>query len=430
MTVPGFVEAGMDDYANNTRDVRSTPHAVTASSTFDRWLLNRLALLVGKPQIKLELWDSYVIGDGACSLIFHDRAALYRIFHKPTYTFGLLYAQARVSVRGDLTTALALIYEGMARAYRDQSATARALQALVSRAPRKNSLRGSRQNIEAHYDLGNEFYALWLDEAYRQYTCAYFADSAYSLEQAQVAKMEYVCRKLNLQPGETVVEAGSGWGGLSRYMARQYGVKVRSYNISSSQVALAREQASRENLHGAVEYVEDDYRNIEGSYDVFVSVGMLEHVGINNFDALGTTLERCLKNDGRGLVHSIGQASPGPLNEWIERFIFPSAQPPSLAQMMDIFEPHEFIVADVENLGVHYAQTLELWRARFDAHVEEVQDMFDEEFVRIWRLYLCGSAAAFRVSNLQLFQVLFRHRGCQTLPDTRAALYAPGLVSA
>jgi cyclopropane-fatty-acyl-phospholipid synthase len=215
------------------------------------------------------------------------------------------------------------------------------------------------------------------------------------------------------------VEAGSGWGGLARYLARHYGVKVRSYNISAEQVAYARERARREGLDDEVEYVEDDYRNITGSYDVFVSVGMLEHVGVNHYPVLGRTIDGCLKDDGRGLIHSIGQDHPRPLNEWIESYIFPGAYPPTLREMMDIFEPVGLSVADVHNLRPHYAQTLRHWRERFDAHAGQVTEMFDEDFVRAWRLYLCGSIAAFTEGQLQLFQVLFRRPECRNLPMTR-----------
>jgi len=237
-----------------------------------------------------------------------------------------------------------------------------------------------------------------------------------------------VCRKLALKPGETVLEAGSGWGGLARYCARHYGVKVRSYNISAEQVAYARQRAAAEGFGDSIEYVEDDYRNASGRYDVFVSVGMLEHVGVANYRTLGGVIDRCLKDDGRGLIHSIGQDYSRPLNEWIERYIFPGAYPPTLREMMGILEPWAFSVVDVDNLRPHYAQTLRHWLARFDAAEDRVAGMFDEAFVRAWRLYLSGSIAGFTAGSLQLFQVLFRRPDCQVLPATRAHLYREALV--
>jgi cyclopropane-fatty-acyl-phospholipid synthase len=220
-----------------------------------------------------------------------------------------------------------------------------------------------------------------------------------------------------------VVEAGCGWGGLALFMARHYGVNVRAYNISREQVAYAHQRAENEGFAGQVRYVLDDYRNIEGEYDAFVSVGMLEHVGKNDYQTLGKVVDRCLKPEGRGLIHSIGRNRPAPMNAWIERRIFPGAYPPSLLEMMDIFEPSGLSVLDVENLRLHYALTLEHWLERYEAHRDEVCAMMDKEFVRAWRLYLSGSVAAFRVGELQLFQVVFAKARNNALPWSRAHLY-------
>jgi cyclopropane-fatty-acyl-phospholipid synthase len=293
--------------------------------------------------------------------------------------------------------------------------------------PRSDSLAQARENIHRHYDLGNDFYRLWLDEQLL-YTCAYFPTPDTSLEQAQVAKMDHVCRKLRLRPGERVVEAGCGWGALALHMARHYGVKVRAFNISQSQLAVAREWAEREGLVGRVEFVEGDYRDIRGEYDAFVSVGMLEHVGPAQYPELGRVMDHCLPANGRGLIHSIGADRPAPLNSWIERRIFPGACPPSLAQMMPLFGPNGFSVLDVENLRLHYAMTLGHWLRRFEAAREQVQEMFDPRFVRVWRFYLATSEASFATGHLQLYQVLFARRGCNEIPWTRDYLYRDGAL--
>ncbi|HYA38111.1 MAG TPA: cyclopropane-fatty-acyl-phospholipid synthase family protein, partial [Candidatus Methylomirabilis sp.] len=219
------------------------------------------------------------------------------------------------------------------------------------------------------------------------------------------------------------VEAGCGWGGLARHMARHYGVTVSSYNISHQQILYARERARAEGLENKVEYVEDDYRNISGGFDVFVSVGMLEHVGRDNYAVLAEVIHRCLTPNGRGLIHSIGRNRPELMNAWIEKRIFPGAYPPSLREMMDIFEPHEFSVLDVENLRLHYAKTLERWLARFDQNEAMIETMYDRAFVRAWRLYLAGSIAAFTTGSLQLFQVVFTRGTNNDLPWSRAHLY-------
>jgi cyclopropane-fatty-acyl-phospholipid synthase len=403
----------------------SARESTSRSTQFERRMLARLMKLVGNPNLALELWDGFLLSEGspAATLVFHDRAALYRSFYKPEFAFGELYMTGRMSIRGDPVHAMEAVYRGLASLQGRGGAYLRLMRTLFSRRAPANSLAGSKRNISAHYDLGNDFYKLWLDQDYMQYTCAYYPYPSATLEVAQAAKLEHVCRKLALRPGETVVEAGGGWGGLARYLVRHYDVTVRSYNISAEQVAYARERAQREGLADRIEYVEDDYRNIEGQYDAFVSVGMLEHVGVRNYPALGETLHRCLKRGGRGLIHSIGQDEARPLNEWIERRIFPGAEPPSLQQMMEVFAPIRFIVCDVENLRSHYAQTLMHWRERFEANASVVESMFDADFVRMWRLYLCGSIAAFTAGRLQLFQVLFMRPDCAVLPPTRAHLY-------
>jgi cyclopropane-fatty-acyl-phospholipid synthase len=172
-----------------------------------------------------------------------------------------------------------------------------------------------------------------------------------------------------------------------------------------------------------VEYIEDDYRNIKGVYDVFVSIGMLEHVGIDQYQELSDVIDRCLKPQGIGLIHSIGRNQPSLLNEWIATRIFPGARPPSISQMMTIFEPKEFSILDIENLRLHYAKTLEHWLARFDQNADQFRKTYDEEFIRAWRLYLAGSIAAFTSGTMQLFQVVFTRPHNNNLPWSRAHLY-------
>jgi cyclopropane-fatty-acyl-phospholipid synthase len=288
-----------------------------------------------------------------------------------------------------------------------------------------NTRQGSSRNIHQHYDLSNEFYRLWLDER-MVYTCAYFPTPDISLEEAQNAKLDLVCRKLRLQPGETVVEVGCGWGALAIYMAQHYGVKVKAFNISREQIGWARKWARDAGVASQVEFVEDDYRNVSGRFDVFVSVGMLEHVGRENYPELGRLIHRTIGDTGRGFLHYIGRNRPQPFSVWIRRRIFPGAYAPSLRESLQLLEWQNYSVLDVENLRMHYAKTLEHWLARFDASFEAVVGEFGMEFARMWRLYLAGSVAAFRAGNLQLFQVLFAGNRCQSIPWTREDLYDPG----
>jgi cyclopropane-fatty-acyl-phospholipid synthase len=396
--------------------------AASRPTKLDRWLVGLLAERFDTSRVRLTLWDTpWDTGPGALPVTvrFGDRGALYHLLTNPAANFGDLYSAGRITVHGDLLVVLD-------EAFRSRTAQQKLSRPLARVRAKTPNLADSRRNIHHHYDIGNEFYRLWLDRDALQYTCAYYADQAMSLEQAQQAKMHHVCRKLRLEPGQRVVEAGCGWGGFAIFMARNYGVRVRSFNISREQIAWARDWAKAEGQDGLIEFVEDDYRNITGRYDVFVSVGMLEHVGVGNYRQLGALAGRVLTPEGRGLVHSIGRDRLVPLNPWIERRIFPGAYPPTLREMMEIFEPNGFSVLDVENLRLHYARTLEHWLERYEANVDTVRSMFDEAFVRAWRLYLAGSIKAFEHGTLQLFQVLFSRSGMNTIPWTRDHLYLPG----
>ena len=200
-------------------------------------------------------------------------------------------------------------------------------------------------------------------------------------------------------------------------------MRVKAFNISAEQLDYSRQRVKDEGLASRVEFINDDYRNITGRFDAFVSVGMLEHVGSRYYREYGRVIDRCLGPNGRGLMHSIGQDRPTKCSPWIRRRIFPGGQIPSLRQMLDIWEPFGMSIVDVENLRLHYAKTLRHWLARFNAAEEKVREMFDLDFVRTWRMYLSGSAAAFQSGDLQLFQVLFTRPGINDRRWTRAEMY-------
>jgi cyclopropane-fatty-acyl-phospholipid synthase len=388
----------------------------TEPGRIDRWLIRQLRSRLGEAKVGVTLWDESDAADKDATVRYNDRGALWQCLVNPGLHFGDLYSAGRISVHGDLMAVLDEAYS-----YLDKlKVNNRLLRSARAIAP---DLSESRQNIHHHYDLGNDFYKLWLDRDWMQYTCAYYPAAAMTIEQAQAAKLHHVARKLRLKAGERVVEAGSGWGGLAVFMARHYGVKIRSFNISKEQIAYSREWAEREGLSDLVEFVEDDFRNISGTYDAFVSVGMLEHVGPGNYAGMGKLMSRVLTPEGRGLVHSIGRDRPGYLNEWIDKRIFPGAHPPTLREMMDLFEPARLSVLDVENIRLHYAATLRAWLANYEENVDKVRKLFDEPFVRAWRLYLAGSIVAFERGNLQLFQVVFARSGMNRIPASRKHVY-------
>jgi cyclopropane-fatty-acyl-phospholipid synthase len=409
---------GVPDGDYSFGDSYQQPPGRSEPNAFDRWLLSQLRSRLGESRVHIALWDEPEMKtpEKSATLRFCDRAALWQILLNPALHFGDLYSAGRLKISGDILAVVDEAYRYLA----ENESQSRWLARSRLAAP---DLAESRRNIHHHYDLGNDFYKLWLDQDALQYTCAYYANPAMTIEQAQQAKMHHVCRKLRLKAGEQVVEAGGGWGGFALFMAKNYGVRVRSFNISKEQIAHSREWAERENLQHLVEFVEDDFRNMTGTYDAFVSIGMLEHVGAGNYPKMGELISRVLASDGRGLVHSIGRDRPEPLNPWINKRIFPGAYPPTLREMMDLFEGTRLSVLDVENIRLHYAETLRAWLERYEENVDAVRTMFDEPFVRAWRLYLAGSMIAFVRGKLQLFQVVFARSGMNKIPWTREHVY-------
>lgn len=413
--------------SNGKHNGRANSNGKPASSRPTRLelqLLRRLLAAVGHPPLMVELWDGSEIAppDGKVvgRLRVLDRGVLGNLFTDPNFQFGEMVAAGRLEVDGPLDVVMIELFRAMHRRQGRSSFWSRMFASL--RRPRATHASASKENIYHHYDIGNDFYRLWLDER-MAYTCAYFPHREATLEEAQLAKFDHVCRKVRLEPEMVVVEAGCGWGGLALHMAEHYGVRVRAYNISREQIAYARQRACEAGLNDRVDFIEDDWRNIQGPCDVFVSVGMLEHVGRRNYTQLGRVIDKCLTPEGRGLIHTIGQNQSQPFSPWIERRIFPGAYTPTLAEMGDIFGPQEFTVLDVENLRLHYAETLRHWLARFEEHVDEIEQMFDAKFVRMWRLYLAGSVASFETGIYQLFQVVFNRAGNNDVMWTRDYLY-------
>jgi cyclopropane-fatty-acyl-phospholipid synthase len=393
----------------------------------DRWLAARVQRMIEPAAVRLELWDGSSTYSGSRDpiggLLVGDRWTLLGLALNPDLWFGEAYTAGRLEVRG----ALEQVVEALTA---NAPANTTWIQCLKMAFARRNSLWHARHNVHHHYDLGNPFYQLWLDREL-VYTCAYFAEPEMSLEEAQIAKLDLVCRKLRLRPGERVVEAGCGWGALAIHMARHYGVTVKAFNLSREQLTYARERASREGLGDRVEFIDDDYRNVSGAFDVFVSIGMLEHVGLHHYQSLADVLRRSLRRDGgRGLLHFIGRDTPRPLNAWISRRIFPGAYPPTLAEVTtDILAPGGMSVIDVENLRLHYRETLAHWSVRFASAKDQVRATYGEGFRRAWELYLAGSQAAFATGCMQLFQVVFVPRESPPPAWTRADVYGSKRVS-
>lgn len=395
-----------------------------AERDLDRVLLRGVLKYLGNPRISIRLWNGNEllatdVPPVAC-IEFRARRAVFQLLRSPSIGFGECYSKGLIEVHGDFQACLNEISASIA--HRQSKAYPGARFRSLLNVMRGNTDRRSRQNVHHHYDIGNDFYKQWLDKR-MVYTCAYFENPSATLAEAQLAKLDYVCRKLRLKPGQTVIEAGCGWGALALHMAEHYGVEVLAYNSSVEQIAFAREQALTQKLNRRVTFIEDDYRNISGRCDAFVSVGMLEHVGLAHFGQLGDIIRRSLKPAGTGLLHSIGRSFPSPVDPWIAKHIFPGGHIPSLSEMMAVFEPQRFSVIDVENLRLHYARTCSSWLHNFETVADKIAETHGEEFVRTWRLYLAGSAAGFQAGSLQLYQIVFTPGGNNEVPWTRDYLY-------
>ena len=407
-------------------EVRGESRAHPVSSA-DRYVLSKIQARMRDAPVRIALWDGttfYSVPSAPVATVrVGDRRSLWRIVRHQDVGLGDGFRDGDITVEGDLVGAVEAVFRVNRAVW---TATKRRRRLWM----RSNSRGRSAANVGHHYDLGNDFYRLWLDRR-MVYTCAYYATPEMSLDEAQEAKLDLVCRKLRLRAGERVVEAGSGWGALALHMARHYGVSVRSFNLSREQVAYAREWARKESLDDRVEFVQDDYRNVSGRFDAFVSVGMLEHVGPAHYEALGEVIDRSLPPDGgRGLLHFIGRDRPAALNPWIRKRVFPGAYPPTVSEVAEaILEPQDLSIVDVENLRLHYARTCGDWLARLEAAEDQVTRMTDPELYRTWRLYLAGSQAAFRTGWMQLFQIVFRRGGDNDLAWTRDALYRNGAAT-
>ena len=392
---------------------------------FDRAVANWICAFIGYPRIAIRLWNGteYYFGDGVPvgAMEFRTRSALFNLLFSLRVGFGEGYSKGKIDIHGDILEIFNEFSWAFARRG-DRSYYLGKLHTLIS-AIRRNTPARSKDNVHHHYDLGNEFYKLWLDEN-MVYTCAYYEKPDLTLAEAQVAKLDHVCRKLQLQAGQEVIEAGCGWGALSMHMAERYGVSVKAYNISTEQVSYARAEASARGLADRVEFIEADYRKISQRCDVFVSVGMLEHVGLKSYRELGDIIDGCLKPGGLGLIHSIGRSHSAPSDPWITKRIFPGGYVPTLGEITKIFEPHKFSVLDVENLRLHYARTCKEWLENFEAVSDRVREMYNDEFVRAWRLYLAGSSTAFQSGTLQLYQIVFAPGGNNDVPWSRDYQYS------
>jgi cyclopropane-fatty-acyl-phospholipid synthase len=323
-------------------------------------------------------------------------------------------------LEGDLLGFLKVAFENTGRSGSHPLAT-RAVEGwrrLFRRFQQINTTARAKENVHRHYDLSGEMYRLFLD-ADMQYSCAYFERPEMTLDEAQEAKKRHIAAKLDMKPGLSLLDIGSGWGGLGLYMARNFDADVLGVTLSTEQHSVATERARQEGLENHVHFELRDYRDLKERFDRIVSVGMFEHVGVNHYRTFFNRASTLLKPDGTMLLHTIGRSGPPSATAaFIRKYIFPGGYIPALSEMLPAIERSGLAVTDVEVLRLHYAETLKHWRERFMKNRQRAIEIYDERFARMWEFYLAGSEASFRWQDLVVFQVQMTKRN-DILPITR-----------
>jgi cyclopropane-fatty-acyl-phospholipid synthase len=330
--------------------------------------------------------------------------------------FGEAYMDGRVEIDGPLDAVGRLVTENQA------VFEGLALPRLAPRL-RRNTRDRQRQQIQHHYDLGNSFYALWLD-ASLTYSCAYFRDPDDSLETAQQQKVDYLLRKLQLREGQRVLDIGSGWGTLLITAAKTYGVHGLGVTLSQEQLRQSQEAAKQAGVDDQITFELCNYRDLPRRgerFDRVISVGMFEHVGRGNHASYHDAVASMLTDGGVSVLHTISSEVAEATDAWTDKYIFPGGYIPSTREVVDALPRYDLRLVDYENLRIHYAMTLQEWRRRFEAHRDQVTAMFDERFYRMWDLWLASSIAAFRYGSYNLSQFVMTKGVNNDLPLTREA---------
>lgn len=371
----------------------------------------------------LEYWDGEIIkygeGEPEFKLIIKNFPSKKELLSDPSVALGEAYMKGDIDIEGDLQK----FFESIIR-NKDSFMNKNTVFRLASKI-KAPSLIKSKKDIAHHYDIGNDFYSLWLDKT-MSYSCGYFKNPTDTLYDAQMNKIHHILKKLNLKEGQHLLDIGCGWGYLIIEAAKLYKVKALGITLSEEQFKKAKERIKQEGLEDLVDVQLMDYRNLEKSnleFDRIVSVGMAEHVGHANLPFFFKNVDSVLKESGLFLLHNITNLVETEGNKWITTYIFPGGYLPTLREELNIAADINFRTLDVESLRLHYMKTLEEWCKNFMNHLDEERHMFDDEFLRMWHLYLATCAAAFHYWDIDIHQILFSKGINNTLPMTRKYLY-------
>ncbi len=359
---------------------------------------------------------SHFIGKGEpkFSVTVHKLPGMKSLLKSTSIALGEAYMDGDIEIHGDLYETLNLFLGQIDKFYTDRWK----LRKLMFTSGDKNN---QKREVSSHYDIGNDFYRLWLDETL-SYSCGYFKENDTTLYEAQCCKVERILEKLNLKEGMTLCDIGCGWGFLLMEAAKKYKVYGMGITLSQEQQKKCKERIKEEGLEEYVHVKLLDYRDLPElhiKFDRVVSVGMLEHVGRNNYLEFMSCVKRMLKPGGLFLLHYISALKEYPGDAWVKKYIFPGGVVPSLREIINIAGDLRFYTLDVENLRRHYNKTLLCWNENFQRHRSEVAEMFDERFTRMWEMYLCACAAAFMNGVVDLHQILFSNDVNNEIPMTR-----------
>ena len=352
-----------------------------------------------------------------------DRRLERRLVLDPQLAVGEAYMNGELLMeQGRIYDLLALVLENAQRhAIPRWTEGLRSFRYLSRRLKQFNPSGRAQRNVAHHYDIDGAIYDLFLD-ADRQYSCGYFTDAS-DLTEAQLAKKRHLAAKLAIEPGQRVLDIGSGWGGLGLYLAKTADCDVTGVTLSTEQHKMSNERAAREGLTRSARFLFRDYRHVTGCFDRIVSVGMFEHVGVNHFVTYFRKVRDLLADDGVAVIHTIGRSEPPTAtNPFIAKYIFPGGYIPALSEVTAAIERTGLIISDVEILRLHYAETLRAWRERFLANWDKAAAIRDERFCRMWEFYLAASETAFRYQDLVIFQLQLVKR-IDALPATRDYIY-------